>query len=222
MTRRRATPRWMPVAVCLMGAACSGPLPDPVVRSVTPSTFDQGQVPLLVVEVEAQLPFHADHGERVLTVDDSLRVRVGGLQAFAASAAAPGVWEVTAPFELGPGTHDLEVELADGRRGSLAEAVTVREVVLPDGFVIDPIGEQRRGVPFPITVRATGPAAPAFAGSVRLSTNRGGISPTLSAPFTEGVLTEQVTLNQVGNDLVVIVEGPGGVTASSNAFRVTP
>ncbi len=203
-------------------SGCAGELPPPVLRAITPASFDEGRTPALLVEVEAVLPFRADHDGQQVELDERLRLRIGESEVEAPLAVAPGQWQVVAPFDLRAGVHDAVVTLGDGRSASLAGAVQVREVVLPDGFTIDPIGPQRRGVPFAVTIRATGAAAPAFTGSVRISTNRGTVTPELSDPFVGGVLTQSVTLGQVGNDNVISIEGPRGLVASSNPFRVNP
>lgn len=193
-----------------------------MIRAVTPSTFDEGSASPLLVQVDAVLPFRADHDDRQLGVDEHLRVRIGDREVEAPLASAPGQWQVVAPLDLAPGVHDVGVTLGDGRSALLPRAVQVLAVVLPEGFELDPIPSQRRNVPFSITVRATGSNGPSFNGAVRLSTNRGVISPQMSEPFVNGVLTQSVTLNQVGFDVVISVQGPRGLVARSNAFPVFP
>ncbi len=208
----------------LGGLGCGGDLPPPTLRAVSPSTFDQGQAPVLLLELDAALPLLADHRLKTVAVDETITVRVGTSTepVWVPLATSPGLWHAPAPFGLQVGQHDVEVTLADGRSALLPEAVTVREVSLPDGFSIDPVGAQRRGVPFTLTVRATGPASGSFAGVVSFSINRGNMTPAVSEPFVAGVLTQEVTVGSVGDDTVITVQDAEGHFGASNGFRVNP
>ena len=206
------------------GTGCGGDLPPPTLRAVSPSAWDQGQAPVLFLELDAVLPLVADHGRKTVVLDESIRVGVGGHepQVVVSFASAPGQWEAPMPVGLPPGTHAVEVTLADGRSARLPDAVTIREATMPEGFTIDPVADQRRGVPFTLTVRATGPAAETYSGVVQLSLNQGSMTPNVSENFVAGVLAQEVTVGSVGEGIILSVDDGSGHRAQSNPFRVRP
>jgi hypothetical protein len=89
------------------------------------------------------------------------------------------------------------------------------------GLRIDPIGDQVRGVPFVITLRAEGPEAAAFTGQVQLTANKGHVSPHLSQAFSGGVRQEQVVLDKQGGQVVLTVRVGKDIIAQSNPFKVS-
>jgi hypothetical protein len=111
------------------------------------------------------------------------------------------------------------VTLGDGRTAVRPGGLTVVEGEWPEGYSIDPIGPQRRLVPFTLTVRATGASAAAFRGNVRLETGAGGsIGPRLSEPFVDGVLTQQVVVDSIQSDVIIRVTDIAGHVGTSNTF----
>jgi hypothetical protein len=127
------------------------------------------------------------------------------------------------PSGLDAGTYDVSAQLDDGREGTLSRAFTVTKGFWPMGYTFDPIAPQKNGSSFSVTIRAQGPAAPIFEGTVKLSSNLVNVKPTLSAPFVQGVLTQTVTVSgtpQSGIQLMA-VDANGG-SGTSGAFTVNP
>ena len=62
-----------------------------------------------------------------------------------------------------------------------------------------------------------------FTGTVNLSTTAGTITPATSANFTAGVLTQSVTVTQVGvNRTISAIDNVSGKVGISNTFTVNP
>lgn len=212
------------VAALTLGlfTACGWTLPDPTIESITPNQIVQGDAPPITAAVEAVFPHSVDYGARSVELDPALILRIGTAPVEDARLNANGTITGTAPFGLPAGTYDVILELSDGRTGALPGAFVVSAGVFPEGYIIDPVGDQVAGQPFPITVRALGPNASAFNGAVQFTASPGAITPALSGPFTNGVRTEEVTLDTVSLSMVITVRDAAGHTASSNTFVVTP
>jgi hypothetical protein len=116
-------------------------------------------------------------------------------------------------------SYDVKVTLGDGRTAVRPGGLRVVEGEWPEDYSIDPIGVQRRLVPFTVTVRATGAHAAAFRGNVRLETGAGGsIGPRVSEPFVDGVLTQQVVVDSIQSDVALRVTDLAGHVGTSNTF----
>ncbi len=104
--------------------------------------------------------------------------------------------------------------------------VTVREgTPTLDHFSIDPISDQKVGVPFSITVTAkdaSDATVTSFTGTVDISDLSGTISPTVSGNFSSGVWTGSVTISsEYTADQITVTNSGGSETGTSNSFDVT-
>jgi hypothetical protein len=90
------------------------------------------------------------------------------------------------------------------------------------GFELEPLGDQQRGLPFPVTVRALGPRAAHFQDHVELSVNKnnGGRSPTRLGPFDAGVCVQFVMVDAKGGNVKLTVTDAFGAQGTSNGFKV--
>jgi hypothetical protein len=92
------------------------------------------------------------------------------------------------------------------------------------GFVFHSIGAQVRDESFPIVIRALGPDARDFQGTVALSTSKGTIAPDTAGPFENGVVEVRVTISlpNPGVGVVITATGAQRASGSSNEFLVRP
>jgi hypothetical protein len=110
---------------------------------------------------------------------------------------------------------------------STAQAIVLSQIVA--NFLVQAqgdsaIGTQAAGTAFniKITARDAGNSTvTAFTGTVNLTTNAGTITPTVSASFVNGVVTQSVTLNLSGiNRTITATQTGGSATGTSNTFTV--
>lgn len=195
-------------------------LPDPSIDAISPTEIERGHAPQVRLDVTAVYPFAADYGAGTGQVNSAVTVRIGGNPLAGTAVQPDGAITGVVPFALPPATHDVVLELADGRMATLPGGFTVKAGIFPDAFTIDPVADQRRDQPFTITVRAVGGRAAEFSGVVQLAVNKGTLMPALSAPFDRGVLTQSVTIPSTNFNVVLTVTDAEGHTGSSNAFRV--
>jgi hypothetical protein len=91
------------------------------------------------------------------------------------------------------------------------------------GFTFDAIeGSRTNRQAFAITVRAQGPRAPHFEGSVELMASRGTVSPTKIGPCDDGVCHAIIVMEAPTGDVRIIAMDSFGVTGTSNTFRLEP
>lgn len=206
--------------LALVLAGCGQELAPPVIRSITPATVIEGHSATVLIEADAAFPWTVSYSAATAEVDTSFTATIGGQPLRMPVLTSDGDVRGQVPFRLEPGRHDVVLTLGDGRSATLASGFEVTPESFPSGYTIDPIGPQNRQVPFRITVRAQGNSASTFAGSVELSINKGGISPELSEPFQNGVLTQEITLTAPNPEAVLTVRDAAGNEASSNVFPV--
>lgn len=205
------------IAVLFSLVACQD-WPEPVIRSVTPAEMRSSEATALALDTELVLPTTVDYGTGTLEVDTRVSVRIGTLEVPTLAVTPEGV-STRVPSVLAPGSYDVKVTLGDGRTAVRLGGLTVVEGEWPEGYSIDPIGSQRRLVPFTVTVRATGASASAFRGNVSLETGAGAtIGPRVSEPFVDGVLTQQVVINSIQSDVIIRVTDIAGHVGTSNTF----
>ncbi len=205
-------------AALLLLLACQE-WPEPVLRSVSPSQMRASEATALALDAELVLPTTVDYSQGTLEVDTRVSVRIGTLEVPTLALSPEGVISTRVPSVLAPGSYDVKVTLGDGRTAVRPGGLTVVEGEWPEGYSIDPIGPQRRLVPFTVTVRASGAHAAAFRGNVRLETGAGGsIGPRVSEPFVDGVLTQQVVVDSIQSDVALRVTDLAGHVGTSNTF----
>lgn len=204
----------------LLATGCASELEPPQLRSIVPATVVEGRSTEVLIDADIAFPWSADYSAATAEIDTSFTVTIGGLALRAPGLTAEGDVHGQLPFGLAPGRHDVWLTLGDGRTAVLTEGFEVTPGVFPTGYTIDPIGTQVRQRPFTITVRAQGPGADTFNGSVELLVSRGAITPDVSAPFRNGVLTQEVVLTAPTDDAVITVRDSQGNEARSNVFVV--
>lgn len=127
---------------------------------------------------------------------------------------------VTIPAGTADGAHSV---YAVGNQGDTASAaITVQAL---DHFDIDAVAEQHSGKSFVVTAHAkdaAGATITAFNGTVNFSVNSGSISPTTSNSFSNGVLTQAVTVTgaYTTSQTITATGGSPSKTGTSNAFTL--
>jgi hypothetical protein len=219
----------------LLVCACATGSPPPNILSIEPQEVVHGEATTIAVKLDALPPVKIDYGERTATLLATLRV--GDQEVSIDRMEQDGTLVATLPPNLSEGTHDVALSLEDDEDETVhAQGLTVLppppaleplqggpgngEVGIT-AIQIDPIGDQRLGVPFVITLRVEGPEAALFAGQVQISTNKGRVRPNLSSPFQRGMSEERVVLDQPGN-VVLSVRVGDKLIATSNPFIVLP
>jgi hypothetical protein len=207
----------------LLLAACNQQLPPVSVASVAPQTMVPSQPTQVSVQVDAELAFQVDYGPQTLTPDTVMVVNVGPLQLGSGTYPAGGLVVGTLPTVIPSGTYDVTVAMGDGRKAVSANAFTVLDGgSWPSAYVIGPIGDQRSGVAFPVTLRAVGPGATSFAGNVLLGVvGDGTVAPLISGAFAAGVCMEKVTITGTG-EFTLSASDIAGHDGQSSPFTVSP
>lgn len=220
--------RWLSILGVVALAFGCGPntLPDPTLMAISPAQMAASDAVTAQLTVEAVLPFHVSLGKSTATADPSITVQIGAITPQPARLDAHGNADVFIPSVLPPGSYDVTVTLADGRSDTLAGGFTVTAGSWPASYAFDTIDPQTSGQPFTITLRAQGPAASTFHGTVALNAVGGSISPSQSGPFVNGVRVETVTVTastqNTNGDVVLTARDLGGHVGLSNVFKVHP
>jgi hypothetical protein len=197
-----------------------------------PERIAEGGPSVLTIEVSAVLPVSVDYGSKTATIPP-LRLFIAGEETEVAFSQQEGKLIASAPMGLARGAYDVQVALADGREAVREEAFSVvaQEELRPEdivvrggltGFQIDPIGEQVVGVPFKITIRALGPGASSFQGTGVVRANKSQQAPITTGAFSGGVVQQELTFDQPGAQIVLVVEDGQGNVGLSNPFQVRP
>nr|WP_128797396.1 hypothetical protein [Corallococcus coralloides] len=91
------------------------------------------------------------------------------------------------------------------------------------GFSFDEIeGTRVSRTPFAITVRANGPRAGHFQGSVELSASRGTVTPSKIGPCDAGVCNANIVMDAPAGNVRLTAVDSFGATGDSNTFRLEP
>jgi hypothetical protein len=207
-------------AAALLSVACGRPLPAPRILGVAPAEIVHGTVPELRIDLDVIFPFFVRYGPSEVFVNTGVEATIGGLALRRIDIVGDGDLAAFAPFALPVGTHDVRVELADGRAATLAASLTVVPGAFPDSFTIGPIETQMRGQPFTLAIQAVGAQAPDFNGAVRISVSHSTVLPDISGPFVAGMREETVTVAAPGMDVTITVEDAVGHQGTSNPFDI--
>jgi hypothetical protein len=233
----------------LLWACEPATLPAPSIVSVEPEQLAAGFPSALSVKVSAVLGLSVDY--QTETVDPAqlaMTVHLADRVVDIPFADPDGSLIVPVPETLAPGDYSIRVALADGRETVRERAFSI--VPTPantggndggsqedggstggllggnsDGIVglrFDPLGDQVRGKPFQVTVRAVGPAASTFDAPVTLRASKGAMSTPAAGAFTRGVRVEQISLSHPAPNVYLLAEDAHGHRALSNSFRVAP
>lgn len=208
------------LALCACGPAA---LPPPRILSITPSEMVACEGAVVTVDAELVLPTHLDYGQSEASADPDIALRIGAVPVGSGRYSSGGLLMANVPPIFAPGTYDVGLRVLDGRPEAIAAGgFSVQPTPYPDAYAIDFVPDQQQGQPFAITIRATGPNAPAYNCTVALSSSRGSLSPSESRPFLRGVRTEWVTIDGASSSAVITARDDNGGHGSSNAFRVNP
>jgi hypothetical protein len=138
------------------------------------------------------------------------------------SDTVPAGWSGAAiPFKAGYYFVPAEISYANVQSHRLGQNYIAYPVTL-DHFDISSIGNAIAGVPFPVTITAKddrGETVTTYTDSNMLSDTTGTLSPTMTAPFTNGVWTGQVAIMKTAQGVVIQTSG-GGRMSQSNSFNV--
>lgn len=220
-----AVNRWMSVLGLVLCACGSSEVPLPSVVSVAPPSMATNESILLTVDLDAAPAPRFDYGSSTAELSTSALVSIGGQDFQVLQVTNQGkrlVAEIPPGLPVGP--KDLQVKFTDGRQTASASGFEVTPALDIVGLSIDPITTQVRLRPFTIRIRVMGPDAELFRGRVKLSTNRGSITPTVSGPFMRGgLLMQEVVIDDTGGvNVTITAEDYAGHVATSNDFRLNP
>jgi Peptidase family C25/Right handed beta helix region len=123
------------------------------------------------------------------------------------------------------GSFPITVTATDNTNGFVGASSYTLTINVPvlHHFAINTIPTQTAGTAFNITITAkdaSNVTVTTFTGTVNLSTTAGTITPTTSGAFSNGVLTQSVTVTQSGAGKTISVNDGSGHTATSNTFTV--
>lgn len=210
-------------ASLLLLSSCNQQLPPLSIVSVAPRQMVPSQPTHVGVQVDAELAFQVDYGVETLSADTVMHVKVGPLELGTGTYPPGGLVEGTLPTVIAPGTYDVTVAMGDGREAIKANAFTVLDGgTWPSAYIINPVGDQRSAIPFPVTLRAVGPQATSFEGNVLLGiVGDGTMTPLISGAFEAGVRVETVTVTGTG-EFTLSASDIIGHNGQSAPFTVSP
>jgi hypothetical protein len=111
----------------------------------------------------------------------------------------------------------------NGIVGATSYTLVINDQTLHHFAIANISSPKTAGTAFNITITAqdaSNNTVSGFTGTVNLTTNAGTITPTTSNAFTNGVLTQSVTLTQSGTLKTISVNDGSGHTGTSNTFTV--
>ncbi|NBD11237.1 MULTISPECIES: hypothetical protein [Corallococcus] len=126
--------------------------------------------------------------------------------------------------DAGPVEEDAGSDAGDGgaRDAGPGPDDPIREGDIT-GFSFDAIeGTRTSRQGFAITVRAEGPRAMHFDGSVELTASRGTVSPPKIGPCDDGVCTATIVMDAPAGNVRLFALDAFGATGESNTFRLEP
>lgn len=137
-----------------------------------------------------------------------------------------GALETRVPSGVSRGIYDLEIESPSGQRTVLTDAFqVVRSPRHVAGFRIEPVGPQRIGIPFQLSltaVDANGGVVDGFTGHVTVEDDTGTLTPAQLGPFVLGRFRGSVSVGAYAAQNVMTVSTSDGATARSEPFQVIP
>jgi hypothetical protein len=216
--------RWMSVLSLVLCACGSSELPLPSIKSIAPPSMAANESILLTVDLDASPPARLDYGKSSAELLTSAKVSIGDRQFDVLQVEEQGKrLFVELPSGLPVGPQELRVTFSDGRQAVFASGFEITPALDITGLFIYPIGPQVRLKSFTIRIQMQGPDAELFQGRVKLSTNKGNITPTVTGPFQQGVRTQEVVMDDAGGSNVTITaEDYAGHSAISADFRLSP
>jgi hypothetical protein len=220
-----AVNRWMSVLSLALCACGSADVPLPSIVSVAPPSMATNERVLLTVDLDQAPPPKLDYGNSSAEFLTSVRVSIGEQEFDVSQVQERGKrLVVDLPPGMPVGPQDFQIKFADGRKTMFESGFEVKPPLNITELSIDPITTQVRLRKFTIRIRVAGPDAELFHSRVKLSASKGSITPDVSdAPFSQGVCTQEVTLDDTGgNNVTITAEDYAGHTFTSNDFRLNP
>lgn len=206
----------------LLGGCGSGP-PLPSIVSVEPQRLSTSESVQMTVRLEGGVPLRVDYSERSAELFPLTYVSIADRKLPIVEAKEQGrllIVELLPGLPVGP--QDLRIEFQDGQQVVREKGFEVTPPLQLTGFVVEPIGPQAVETPFSITLRAVGQDAALFRSRVKLYSNNGTVEPEVSRPFEAGVLTQEITVDNIGpRPVSILVEDYVGHTGRSNEFSVS-
>jgi hypothetical protein len=221
-------PRLLPLWVWLCGVGCidaATPAPRPL--RVEPSSGASARP--LEVEIEGDdfnPEVHTDFAHKAESeLNAGFRAFLGEQELSAVALAEDGTLHAVIPQGLPTGTFELRVVSPTGQQGVLANAFrVVTSAGSAAAFLIEPLGPQRAGVPFPVGIAALdaeGRVVEAFTGEVQLSARDDTVTPAKLGPFVLGRLRgAQIVLATPASAQQLTVEDGAGHRGESGIFAV--
>jgi hypothetical protein len=210
---------WLAGLASVVLGCNGGTLPPPGIVSVQPATRAASASGDVTVVLDAVLPTVANYGANSAAIDDTMTLRIGTRPFGPTRWTDGGVVSDFLPSVLPEGQYDVTLELGDGRLATAEGAFTVTPGDWPSSYSIDPIPGETSGVPFGVTLRANGPAAGGFGGTVSLAVPGATVTPSISGPFQNGVRVEVITVTGSGMRRLVVSDLVSN-SGQSNPFLV--
>ncbi len=222
--------RVLPMLVALVFACACEPEPvvplTPRILSITPQAQSAIESKTVTVTLDQEPRFLVNHGERTVEQLDRPTLWIGPQSVPLDTYLGRGQFQGTVAEGLEAGIYDIHVTLLDGRKASLASAYEVKAAL---NYWLEPVDNQKQGVPFPVTVHVTGTNAERYEGFVTVSVLKNeldGSNPviqtTTCGPFSNATCRTQLTIDTPGSLFLLHVadDNPNNNPAHSNAFRV--
>jgi hypothetical protein len=220
--------RWACLAALGVAAAGCGEeqLPAPKILAVEPSGMVASDSLTATLTLDMVLPFTVDYPGGRGAADAQVGILFGGLSLPSPRYDGQGVVSVFVPSMFQPSSYDVTVQLGDGRFATLPGGFTVQTGFWPLGYVFDPIGDQRSGVAFAVTVRAFGGGYyNTFKGTVSVTGTNASISPEQTGSFDKGVFTGVVVATLSGDtakSVTLTARDAAGTSGTSSPFQLLP
>ena len=225
--------RVLPILVALVFACACEPespdvLPTPRILSITPRSQTAIESKRVTVQLDAEPRFLVNYADRSVQQLDRPTLRIGPQSVPLDTYLGHGQYQGTVAEGLEAGTYDIQVDLQDGRVASLAKAYEVKPAL---NYWFELLDDQVQGVPFLVTINATGTNAERYEGFVTVSVLKNeldGSNPTIltttCGPFANATCRARLTLDTPGNLFLIRAadDNPNNSPAFSNAFRVAP
>jgi hypothetical protein len=201
-------------------------LPAPRILSITPQTQTAIESKTVTVKLDQEPRFLVNYGERTVEQLDWPTLRIGPQAVPLTTYLGHGQYQGTVAEGLEAGIYDIQVTLPDGREASLAGAYEVKPAL---NYWFESVDNQVQGVPFLVTIRATGTNAAQYEGFVTVSVLKNeldGSNPTIltttCGPFVNTTCRARLTIDTPGSLFLVRAadDNPNNSPAHSNAFRV--
>ncbi|QRK06521.1 hypothetical protein JQX13_41570 [Archangium violaceum] len=219
--------KFLPLLLVLLCACTSEPpaLAEPHILSITPAEQFFTESQRVTVQLDTDPRFLVNYSDKSVQMLEQPMLEIGWLSVKLDAYLGHGRFQGTVTPGLTVGRYSIRVTLGDGREATLSDAYEIKEGGTPPwiSYWIESVGDQIQGQPFIVTIHAESSKADSFAGPATIIIYRGGeiIDSVSSGTFSGGVLLQELTINEYGEDFVLVIEDEQGNRATSNAFLVS-